>query len=75
MVGLWIHHTILQMERPYSKAEVELEDMCNDENFYFGVVDGSLKLDENHPYYHQVQLQLYVSTDRTKWCDYCVFTL
>ena len=48
--------------------------MCKDENFYFHVLKGNLQLDKNHPYYHQLQLQLYVTSDRAKWCDFCVFT-
>ena len=52
----------------------EREDACKDTNFYCSLVDGMLHLNRTHPYYHQVQLQLYVGTDLYSWCDFCVFT-
>ena len=56
-------------------AEKTPEDLCKDENFYFSLVNDCLQLSKNHQYYHQVQLQLYVASDKAKWCDFCVFTL
>ena len=35
---------------------------------------GHLRLKQTHPYYHQVQLQLYVGVDLYAWCDFCVYT-
>lgn len=28
----------------------------------------------HHAYYHQVQVQLFVSSDLFSWCDFCVYT-
>lgn len=36
------------------------------------IIYNSLQLDKNHQYYHQVQLQLYVASEKAKWCDFCV---
>ena len=33
-----------------------------------------MSLNGDHDYYHQVQLQLYVSSDLYDWCDFCVFS-
>lgn len=32
-------------------------------------------LNRNHSYYHQVQLQLYVSEYRSEFCDFFIYTL
>ena len=29
---------------------------------------------EDHDYYHQIQLQLYVGLDMYSWCDFCILT-
>ena len=34
-------------------------------------LDGTISLKRNHAYYHQVQLQLYVTS--ANWCDFCVY--
>ena len=31
-------------------------------------------LKRKHSYYHQVQLQLYVSEYRSAFCDFCIYT-
>ena len=66
---------LLEIKCPYSMAEKDPEDMCKDDNFYCRIINSSLQLDKNHQYYHQVQLKLYVASDKAKWCDFCVFTL
>ena len=32
------------------------------------------KLKCTHKYYHQVQLQLYITSDSFTWCDFCIYT-
>ena len=66
---------LLEVKCPYSMAEKTPENMCKDDDFYCRIINGSLQLDKYHQYYHQVQLQLYVASERAKWCDFCVFTL
>ena len=62
---------MLEIKCPYTMAEKSPEEISKDEKFYLHLVNGCLKLDENH----QVQLQLLVASDKAKWCDFCVFTL
>ena len=38
------------------------------------MVNGKFCLKHTHQYYHQVQLQLYVSIDVASWCDFGVYT-
>ena len=35
-------------------------------------LDGTISLKRDHEYYHQVQLQLYITS--ANWCDFCVYT-
>ena len=65
---------IAEVKCPFSKRDITPQDACKDANFYCSLVDGRLHLNRTHPYYHQVQLQLYVGTDLYSWCDFCVFT-
>ena len=65
--------SLLENKCPYSMAEKNPDDMCKDD---WCIINGSLQLDKHHQYYHQVQLQLYVASDKAKWCDlFCVLTL
>ncbi len=64
---------IAEFKCPFSKAEVTVRSACEDQNFYCELTeDQNIKLKRNHEYYHQVQLQLYVSG--AVWCDFCVWT-
>ena len=66
---------ILEIKCPYTKKNQSLDEALQDDNFYLRRVNGSIELDKEHNYYHQVQLQLYVTGDKAKWCDFCVYTL
>ena len=60
---------LLELKCPYTK------EACQDPNFYCSLSDNdSIILKRAHAYYHQIQLQLYVSSDMYKWCDFCVYT-
>ena len=48
---------------PFTKAGVHLEEACKDKDFCSSIVDGKVQLKCDHPYYHQVQLQLLVAAD------------
>ena len=66
---------IAEFKCPYSKAFDIPEKACEKADFYCSVIDGKLHLKRTHTYYHQVQLQLYVTSDmQCKWCDFCVYT-
>ena len=66
---------IAEFKCPFTKKDVSPFDACSDPNFYCSIVDDKLHLKRNHPYYHQVQLQLFVTMDMCSWCDFCVYTL
>ena len=66
---------ILEIKCPFSMANKTPKDMSEDENSFIQFVENSYQLNKGHQYYHQVQLQLFVTSDRAKWCDFCVFTL
>uniref|UniRef100_A0A1X7TM66 Uncharacterized protein n=1 Tax=Amphimedon queenslandica TaxID=400682 RepID=A0A1X7TM66_AMPQE len=42
--------------------------------FFCELINSDVVLKQNHAYYHQVQVQLYVAADICKWCDFCVYT-
>ena len=66
---------MIEIKCPYSMAEKTPEEISKEKDFYFNLVDGCWELRKKHPYYHQVQLQLLVASDRASWCDFCVFTV
>jgi len=65
---------ILEIKCPYSKRTLTPNQACDDPSFYCKIENGKMLLKSSHHYYHQVQLQLYVSSDMFSWCDFCVYT-
>ena len=66
---------LLEIKCPYTKRDMSPEEACKDPSFYCSISDnGTFTLKKSHRYYHQVQLQLYVSADFCEWCDFCVYT-
>ena len=65
---------IAEFKCPYTKANLLPEEACKDKDFYCSIINGKIQLKQNHAYYHQVQLQLYVAGDLCNWCDFCVYT-
>ena len=68
------HKGIAEFKCPYREADMSLEEACQRSDFCCSMVDGKIYLRENHFYYHQVQLQLYVAATSCYWCDFCVYT-
>ena len=66
-----ITNGIAEFKCPYSKQP---QEACKDPSFFCELVNGTFKLKCDHHYYHQVQCQLYVSSDMFSWCDFCVYT-
>ena len=62
---------ILEIKCPYTKRT---NKACDDPSFYCKIENDKMQLKSSHHYYHQVQLQLYVSSDMFSWCDYCIYT-
>ena len=54
---------IAEFKCPYAKRDVSPLEACADTNFYGELVNGHFQLKCNDKYFHQVQLQLYVSKD------------
>ena len=50
-------------------------DECNDPSFYCSMINDKMCLDGLHPYYHQVQLELYVCAEKAVFCDFCIFPI
>ena len=65
---------IAEFKCPYSKQDQSPYDACADANFCCEIVNGKFQLKREHQYFHQVQLQLYVSSDMYSLCDFCVYT-
>ena len=65
---------LLEIKCPYTKRAQSPQEACEDPSFYCTMEGNKLKLKFEHPYYHQVQQQLYASQDLFSWCDFCVFT-
>ncbi len=66
---------IAEFKCPFSKKEIPPLEACKDPSFYCTVHDNKLHLTRNNKYYHQVQLQLFVTMDMLSWCDFGVYTL
>ena len=47
-------HGIAEFKCPYVKANVTVEEACEDKNFYCTMTDSKLHLEKSHSYYHQV---------------------
>ena len=58
---------LLELKCPYTKRDVLPKEACQDPNFHCSLSDdGSITLKRAHAYCHQIQLQLYVSSDMYK---------
>uniref|UniRef100_A0A667WH11 YqaJ viral recombinase domain-containing protein n=1 Tax=Myripristis murdjan TaxID=586833 RepID=A0A667WH11_9TELE len=57
----------------YKHSTIHQACLAKDRNFCLELVDGELNLKQGHPYYTQVQTQIFV-TD-SKYCDFVVWTL
>lgn len=59
---------IAESNGPSSKKDVSSTDACSDPHLYCDLCNGTFQLKRNHPYYHQIQLQLIVGADLYDWC-------
>ena len=58
---------IAEFKCPYSMADKTPEEMCNYKSSCLVSASGIPSLKRDHPYFHQVQLQLYVTRSLVKW--------
>ena len=64
---------VLEIKCPYSHQNTHIQDAASqDSTFCLKKVDGSLRLDNSHTYYYQIQTQLFVCD--VEYCDFCVCT-
>ena len=64
---------VLEIKCPYSHQNTHIQDAASrDSTFCLKIVDGSLRLDNSHAYYYQIQTQLFVCD--VGYCDFCVCT-
>ena len=54
---------IAEFKCPYREAKMSLVEACQGSEFCCVMVNDKLHMKESHVYYHQVQLQLYVTSD------------
>ena len=65
---------IAEFKCPYTKRDMSPLEACADADFCGELVNSHFQLKRKHKYFHQVQLQLYVSRDMHSFCDFCVYT-
>ena len=64
---------VLEIKCPYCHREESVElAAANDKKFCLKESNGSLYLDHSHPYFYQVQTQIFVCN--VLYCDFCVCT-
>ncbi|XP_070189196.1 uncharacterized protein [Littorina saxatilis] len=62
----------LEVKCPASKADLTIDEACQDKNFCLGKEENVIGLKRHHPYYMQVQTQMALS--ETNFCDFVVWT-
>ena len=74
LIQTWICHRVLLSSNSPIQKDLTSQEACKDPSFgSFHDSDG-LHLKKSHPYYHQVQIQLFVEIDLYDWCDFCIYT-
>ena len=64
---------VLEIKCPYSHRNESIESTAsNDPSFCLKKDEDLLYLDHKHPYYYQVQTQMFVCN--VEYCDFCVCT-
>lgn len=64
---------LIEIKCPYSKRNVNVENIISDPDFYIGVTNGEYYLKKTHSsgYYSQVQMAMGISA--LKWCHFIVY--
>ena len=67
---------LIEIKCPHRKKDTTINETAEDNKFCLKEISGVLQLDQNHPYYFQVQQQLHVCKDITecKYTDFVVWT-
>lgn len=62
----------VEIKCPFKHRENTILQACTQTDFCLQLNDGNLEIKKNHPYYKQIQTQMFVT--RSKFCDFVVWT-
>ena len=65
---------VIEIKCPYKYRHVKIEEI-NDSTFYLLKTSDGLKLNPNHEYFYQVQMQMAIILCDVKYCDFVVWTM
>ena len=67
---------LIEIKCPHCKKDTTINEAAEDNKFCLKEISGVLQLNQNHPYYFQVQQQLHVCKDimECKYTDFVVWT-
>ena len=67
---------LIEIKCPHCKKDTTINEAAEDNKFCLKEISGVLQLDQNHPYYFQVQEQLHVCKDiiECKYTDFVEWT-
>lgn len=64
---------VLEIKCPYNGREDRARVLATQDSSCITIVDGAMKLREHHPYYYQIQMQMFVC--KVNYCDFVLWTL
>nr|XP_050033073.1 uncharacterized protein LOC126529597 isoform X1 [Dermacentor andersoni]XP_054925238.1 uncharacterized protein LOC126529597 isoform X1 [Dermacentor andersoni] len=64
---------VLEIKCPFNGRDDHARVLATQESSCITVVDGAVKLKQHHPYYYQIQMQMFVC--KVKYCDLVLWTL
>ncbi|XP_077492150.1 uncharacterized protein LOC144103258 [Amblyomma americanum] len=64
---------VLEIKCPFNGRDECARALATLKNSCITIVDGAVKLKEHHPYYYQVQMQMYVC--KANYCNFVLWTL
>lgn len=65
-------HGLVEVKNPYSHRKSEISHLLLDKNSCLEKVNGVVQLKRKHPYYVQLQTQMWIT--KCMWCDFVVRT-
>ena len=65
---------VVEIKCPYKYRHVKIEEI-KDSTFYLLKTSDGLKLNPNHEYFYQVQMQMAIILCDVKYCDFVVWTM
>ena len=65
------HNGGLEVKCPFSKANMDIDEACQDKTFFLKCENGKVSLKRNDNYFYQVQGQMYIA--KLEWVDFVVW--